>query len=164
MPSNWGCANSCAAGDAFRFPQMAWRENYSNRQMTFAREFKTARHRLGLGQGDAARKWNVPLKALQNWEQGVRTPRAQTLLRLLSVLFPERFGKAGSKHKNDRGQSQAVRARQVTGSAQNARSSRGRRTVVESRPRRTADKAKKRGAVEGGHHRSASRAPASRER
>ena len=59
--------------------------------MNFADVFKTARPRLGLSQPKAARKWNVPLKALQNWEQGVRTPHAETLLRLFPVLFPHGF-------------------------------------------------------------------------
>ena len=69
------------------------REQDFGRTMKFAREFKTARHRLGLSQDQAARKWKVPLKALQNWEQGVRTPRAETLLRLFTILFPDGFGK-----------------------------------------------------------------------
>jgi transcriptional regulator with XRE-family HTH domain len=79
--------------------------------MNFAGVFKIARRRLGLSQSEAARKWSVPLKALQNWEQGVRTPRAQTLLRLLPILFPrglERRIQTKEEEKKGRGPAPAT--------------------------------------------------------
>lgn len=94
-----------------RFFMRARASNERRRPMNLAREFKIARLRLRLSQGEAARIWRVPLKALQNWEQGVRTPRAQTLLRLLPILFPHGFRKANSVHKKAGGGSPTAKPR-----------------------------------------------------
>jgi transcriptional regulator with XRE-family HTH domain len=59
------------------------------RKVNFARQFKAARKRDGLSQPAAAIRWNVPVRALRNWEQGIRIPSGQTIVRLLPVLFPE---------------------------------------------------------------------------
>jgi DNA-binding transcriptional regulator YiaG len=55
----------------------------------FAVHFKKARRRCGFSQTEAALEWNVPVRALRNWEQGLRAPNGPTLLRLLPVLFPQ---------------------------------------------------------------------------
>jgi DNA-binding XRE family transcriptional regulator len=55
----------------------------------FAVHFKKARQRCGFSQTEAALEWNVPVRALRNWEQGLRAPNGPTLLRLLPVLFPQ---------------------------------------------------------------------------
>ena len=52
----------------------------------FAKQLQKARQRLGLSQSQAAKEWDVPLKTLQQWEQGVALPRGSTLLRLLPLL------------------------------------------------------------------------------
>lgn len=52
----------------------------------FAKQVKAARARLGLSQSQAAAQWSVPLKSLQNWEQGLVLPMGATLLRLLPLL------------------------------------------------------------------------------
>ncbi len=60
--------------------------------LNFAQRFKAARKRDGLSQPAAAIRWNVPVRALRNWEQGIRIPSGQTIVRLLPVLFPELIG------------------------------------------------------------------------
>jgi DNA-binding transcriptional regulator YiaG len=57
-----------------------------NQKDQFAKKLREARKRLGLSQSIAAKKWQVPLKNLQNWEQGIVLPTGTTLLRLLPLL------------------------------------------------------------------------------
>jgi DNA-binding transcriptional regulator YiaG len=52
----------------------------------FAKQVKEARRRLGLSQSQAATKWGVNLRTLQEWEQAKILPRGETLLRLLPLL------------------------------------------------------------------------------
>lgn len=58
-------------------------------RMNFAEEFKKARQRHGLSQSEAALQWKIPIRALRNWEQGLRAPNGPTLFQLLPVLFPQ---------------------------------------------------------------------------
>ncbi len=66
--------------------------------LNFAQQFKAARKRDGLSQPAAAVRWDVPVRALRNWEQGLRIPSGQTIVRLLPVLFPEIL--AGHKRRS----------------------------------------------------------------
>ena len=56
--------------------------------MGLSTQIKAARARLGLSQSQAAKAWGVPLQTLKNWEQGMNSPRGQTLDRLIPVWFP----------------------------------------------------------------------------
>lgn len=58
-------------------------------RLNFAEHFKKARQRNGLSQSEAARQWKIPLRALRNWEQGLRAPNGRALFHLLPVLFPQ---------------------------------------------------------------------------
>ena len=59
------------------------------RGLNFAEHFKQARLRHGLSQTQAAVQWKIPLRALRNWEQGLRAPNGRTLFKLVPVLFPQ---------------------------------------------------------------------------
>ena len=54
--------------------------------MSLATEIKEARARLGLSQSQAAKAWNIPLKTLQKWEQGIRMPQGLSLPMLRQIL------------------------------------------------------------------------------
>jgi transcriptional regulator with XRE-family HTH domain len=47
---------------------------------------KMARERVGLTQEGLAAKTGLPLRSLQNWEQGHRTPRVGVILTLARAL------------------------------------------------------------------------------
>jgi DNA-binding transcriptional regulator YiaG len=47
---------------------------------------KAKRAELGLTQTQAAARWEIPIRALQTWEQGVRTPRGLALRQLELIL------------------------------------------------------------------------------
>lgn len=54
--------------------------------MTFAEEVKDKRKLASMTQRDAAELLSVPLKTLQAWEQGVRTPPAYLRKMILDQL------------------------------------------------------------------------------
>jgi transcriptional regulator with XRE-family HTH domain len=54
--------------------------------MRFADMLKQARERAGLTQEGLAEKTGLPLRSLQNWEQGHRTPRVGVILTLARAL------------------------------------------------------------------------------
>ena len=58
--------------------------------MDFAKQIKNARKRAGLSQSQAAAAWGVNVEALQTWEQGIRKPNAENLLKLLPHLAATR--------------------------------------------------------------------------
>ncbi len=64
-----------------------------------ASQIRGARERLNLSQSEAAQKWDIPLKTLQNWEQGRSFPRGKTLQRLWPILFPSAHGSSTSTRK-----------------------------------------------------------------
>jgi len=53
---------------------------------TLANELQAYRRRLRLSQADAAARLGVPVRTLQNWEQGTRTPRGLALEALRAKL------------------------------------------------------------------------------
>jgi transcriptional regulator with XRE-family HTH domain len=54
--------------------------------MGFGTMLKTLREKSGLSQSELAKKAGLPLRSIQNWEQGHRMPRVQALPRLAKVL------------------------------------------------------------------------------
>jgi transcriptional regulator with XRE-family HTH domain len=54
--------------------------------MPFAELIQQLREQAGLSQSQLARKAGVPVRSVQNWEQGHRLPRAQALLPLARAL------------------------------------------------------------------------------
>jgi transcriptional regulator with XRE-family HTH domain len=54
--------------------------------MPFAELIQKLREQAGLSQSELARKAGVPVRSVQNWEQGHRLPRAQALLPLANAL------------------------------------------------------------------------------
>ena len=55
--------------------------------MDFANLIKKARQRASLSQSQAAKKWRVPLRTLQAWEEGTNQPGAKHIDKLLPLLF-----------------------------------------------------------------------------
>jgi len=55
--------------------------------MDFARLIKAARQRERLSQSQAAKKWDVPLRTLQAWEERTNQPGAKHIDKLLPKLF-----------------------------------------------------------------------------
>ena len=49
-------------------------------------EIREARHKLGLTQEAAARKWGIPLATLRKYEQGQRRPRGLAMKMLRQIL------------------------------------------------------------------------------
>jgi transcriptional regulator with XRE-family HTH domain len=76
----------------------------------FASLFKEVRKRHGLSQSQAAKRWKVRLKALQNWEQGMRIPGGRNLIQLLPILFPDKF-RSHVKLRRSRARRSNVRSR-----------------------------------------------------
>lgn len=56
--------------------------------MDFASLLKTARAREKLSQSQAARKWDIALNSLQNWEQSRNAPSGPQLMKLLPIITP----------------------------------------------------------------------------
>ena len=54
--------------------------------MELSKEIAQARANLGLSQSQAAKVWEVPLKTLQGWEQGMHKPRGLALKHLRQIL------------------------------------------------------------------------------
>jgi transcriptional regulator with XRE-family HTH domain len=54
--------------------------------MLFAELIQKLREQAGLSQSELARKAGVPVRSIQNWEQGHRLPRPQALLPLAGAL------------------------------------------------------------------------------
>jgi transcriptional regulator with XRE-family HTH domain len=54
--------------------------------MRFAELIQNLREQAGLSQAELARKAGVPVRSVQNWEQGHRLPRPQALLPLANAL------------------------------------------------------------------------------
>lgn len=54
--------------------------------MGFAENLQRLRESAGLSQSGLATKSGIPLRSIQNWEQGHRTPRADVLLSLAKAL------------------------------------------------------------------------------
>jgi transcriptional regulator with XRE-family HTH domain len=54
--------------------------------MRFAELIQKLREQAGLSQSELARKAGVPVRSVQNWEQGHRLPRPQALLPLAGAL------------------------------------------------------------------------------
>jgi putative transcriptional regulator len=47
---------------------------------------KEAREKAGLSQAALAERTGLPLRSIQNWEQGHRTPRVQVVLKLAGAV------------------------------------------------------------------------------
>ncbi len=73
--------------------------------MRFAELIQKLREQAGLSQSELARKAGVPVRSIQNWEQGHRLPRPQALLPLASAL-----GSPVEKLIKSMGDAQAVEA------------------------------------------------------
>ena len=58
-------------------------------QMEIAQRIKSIRARLGLSQKQAAGKWSVPVRTLQQWEQARSKPRGLGLVQLKAILQSE---------------------------------------------------------------------------
>jgi transcriptional regulator with XRE-family HTH domain len=54
--------------------------------MPFGETIQKLREAAGLSQSEMARKAGIPVRSIQNWEQGHRMPRPQVLLSLASAL------------------------------------------------------------------------------
>jgi transcriptional regulator with XRE-family HTH domain len=54
--------------------------------MSFGETVQSLREKAGLSQSELARKAGVPVRSVQNWEQGHRLPRPQALLPLAEAL------------------------------------------------------------------------------
>jgi transcriptional regulator with XRE-family HTH domain len=54
--------------------------------MGFADMLKQAREKVGLSQAALAERTGLPLRSIQNWEQGHRTPRVAVVLKLARTL------------------------------------------------------------------------------
>jgi transcriptional regulator with XRE-family HTH domain len=54
--------------------------------MPLAQYIQKLKEQAGLSQSELARKAGVPVRSVQNWEQGHRLPRAQALLPLADAL------------------------------------------------------------------------------
>jgi transcriptional regulator with XRE-family HTH domain len=54
--------------------------------MRFPELIQKLREQAGLSQSELARKAGVPVRSVQNWEQGHRMPRPQALLPLAGAL------------------------------------------------------------------------------
>ncbi len=54
--------------------------------MGFNDMLKEAREKAGLTQEDLAAKTGLPLRSIQNWEQGHRSPRAEVVLTLAKAV------------------------------------------------------------------------------
>lgn len=54
--------------------------------LTLPNKLRAFRRSRALSQSAAARRLGVPLKTLQAWEQGVRSPRSLGLVQLLQLL------------------------------------------------------------------------------
>ena len=57
--------------------------------MDIANRIERARNALGVSQEQAAKKWGVSLRTLQNWEQGVNAPRGLGLVALRQMIAQE---------------------------------------------------------------------------
>ncbi len=57
--------------------------------MDLASLIKAARLKAKLSQSQACAAWGVPLKTLQNWEQGLRQPSAEHIVRVLPYIIGE---------------------------------------------------------------------------
>lgn len=51
-----------------------------------AQRIQAARNRLNLSQSEAAQKWGISKRTLQEWEQGRHEPRGLALAALESIL------------------------------------------------------------------------------
>ena len=51
---------------------------------------------LGLSQSQAAKAWEVPVQTLQEWEQGVQSPRGFALKHLRQILDAAKAAKPAS--------------------------------------------------------------------
>ena len=58
----------------------------SSQEPTLGERIKLKRAREGLSQSQASQAWGIPKRALQCWEQGIRTPRGFTLHALEKIL------------------------------------------------------------------------------
>jgi DNA-binding transcriptional regulator YiaG len=58
--------------------------------LDFANLIKAARRQQNLSQSQAAAKWDVPVRTLQQWEQGANSPGAKHLEKLLPLLSAPR--------------------------------------------------------------------------
>ena len=54
--------------------------------MEFRDKLRRLRKKAGLSQSGLSKKAGVPLRSVQNWEQGQRKPRIDVLLRLARAL------------------------------------------------------------------------------
>jgi transcriptional regulator with XRE-family HTH domain len=54
--------------------------------MAFAELIQKLREQAGLSQSQLAKRAGVPVRSIQNWEQGHRRPRPQALLPLAEAL------------------------------------------------------------------------------
>ena len=54
--------------------------------MELAQRLKSAREKLALSQSQASKTWEIPIKTLQSWEQGVRTPSGLAFRQLETIL------------------------------------------------------------------------------
>ncbi len=54
--------------------------------MAFSEMLKEARERTGLTQDPLAAKTGLPVRSIQNWEQGHRSPRAEIVLLLAKAV------------------------------------------------------------------------------
>ena len=60
-------------------------------------QIKDTRRKLGLSQAQAAAAWNVPLKTLQKWEQGIREPQGLALDALQQKLAEAMAGQGSAE-------------------------------------------------------------------
>ncbi len=54
---------------------------------TIGQQIKASRARLGLSQSQAARRWKISIRTLQQWEQGHRIPRVPALRYIEEVIL-----------------------------------------------------------------------------
>jgi transcriptional regulator with XRE-family HTH domain len=54
--------------------------------MGFGEMLKEARERAGLSQTDLSKRTGLPVRSIQNWEQGHRCPRVQVVLVLAKAV------------------------------------------------------------------------------
>ena len=62
------------------------RRNQKPEPMPFAERFKAAHEKLGLTQEQAAKKWGVNVRTLQDWEQKRHEPRGFGRVQLEKLL------------------------------------------------------------------------------
>lgn len=82
--------------------------------MNLASLIKSARESAGLSQSQAAKAWNITLKTLQSWEQGVRRPGAAHFAQVLDIIAPEIAKHVSLPSSERRPGSRSKRARKGT--------------------------------------------------